>query len=189
MRKGHGVCSTRRVPLRVVRHRSGWRRGSSVEGRMEQMLRAVRAVRVRHRAGTARLRPVERTDDLDCPHQASRGRPGTSDRLALPQPRRPGRFGRRLRTRRRARALHRTGERGSCPVRPRRLRSARDRAQHGAALLWQPQTVGRLLHAVRFPVDARGGADLGRGRPVSGRQLRQARRQHRGAHVDGERRA
>ena len=51
------------------------------------------------------------------------------------------------------------------------------------------ETVGPLLHAVRVPVDARGGADLDRRRPLSRRRLRPARRQHRRAHVDGERRA
>ena len=56
--------------------------------------------------------------------------------------------------------------RGACALRPRRLRPARDRPQHGAALLRHRPGSGAVLHAVRVPLDARGGADLDRGRPL-----------------------
>ena len=104
-----------------------------------------------------------RRDDLDRAHAPARDRPGAADRLAVPQPGRAGRLGRRLRGRRRPFLYTRRGARA---VRPRRLRPARHHPQHPAALLRQPGRVGAVLHAVRLPADARGGAGLDRGGPL-----------------------
>ena len=110
--------------------------------------------------------------------------PGEPDRLAVPQPRRAGRLGRRLRARRRAVPVHRRGAR---PLRPRRLRPARHHAQHAAALLRQRGAVA-AVPAVRVPAHARAGAASGsRADRALDTRVPRARRPDHGPHVDRER--
>ena len=75
--------------------------------------------------------------------------PAAPDRFAVPESRRAGRLGRRLRPRRRAVPLHR---RGAGALRPRRLRPARDHPQHAAALLPTARTSGRSSRRLAFPI-------------------------------------
>ena len=74
--------------------------------------------------------------DLARVDPAPRHRPEAPGRLAVPQPGRAGRVGRRLRPLRRARAVH---PGGAGPLRPRGVRPARHHAKHAAALLRQPR--------------------------------------------------
>ena len=76
--------------------------------------------------------------------------PGAPDRVAVPQPRRARRLGRRLHGLRRSRPLH---PRGAGALRPRRLRPAGHRAQHRAALLRQRRGSGsRRSEPFAFPL-------------------------------------
>ena len=82
--------------------------------------------------------------------------PAQPDRLAVPQPGRPGRLRGRLHALRRSVPLH---GRGAGAVRPRRLRPARDHSQHGRSAAsatdkqWDP-----YFTPFAFPLERRGGA-------------------------------
>ena len=88
-------------------------------------------------------------DDLARAHPPAGHRSAAPDRLAVPEPGRPGRVGRRLRPRRRAVPLH---ARGPGALRPRRLRPARHHPQHAAALLRQRRRSGRRSRRSAFPI-------------------------------------
>ena len=146
------------------------------------------------RAWSARLpRPTRsrstlRPDDRAGSHPPPRLRPGTQDRITLPQSRRPRHIRRRHGPRRSHRRLRQRHRRSDRPLRPRRVRSTWDPRQHTVALL--RDVAGRTGHAATGPVPGhrRGRGGLRAGRPRAEPGLPVAWRPHRRPHGHRRRR-
>ena len=110
--------------------------------------------------------------------------PGAPDRLAVPQPGRAGRLGRRLRPRRRPVPVHRRGARA---LRPRRVRPPRHHQQLPAALLPVVRGLPSVLAAVRLPVTPRRGGARAGARPRLNAACQRRGGPDRGPHGDGRR--
>ena len=177
----------RRVPVRVCGR--GRRGGVAGPGKIawSKCYRAARAVRVRHRAGAARLRQPERHDDLARGRSPAGDRSGAPDRLAVPEPGRPRRLGRRLHGLRRAVPLHATRcARGSTSSASTRAGSNRSTALRcfGTDKQWGP-----YFTPFAFPSTPEEEQIWIERRLLPRFELRTARRPDRRPHVDGQRRA